>query len=93
MISLIQFIYMLMMMMIMGFIEYSNKKQNVYKNIDEYNAGMVQKRLSVFEDIIADMFINKKSNPVVTEIFIRGRKLNISISFITQSYLAVPKDL
>ena len=54
---------------------------------------MVQKRLSVFEDIIADMFINKKSNPVVTEIFIRGRKLNISISLITQSYLAVPKYL
>ena len=54
---------------------------------------MVQKRLPVFEDIIADMSINKKSNPVVTEIFIRGRKLNISISLITQSYLAVPKYL
>ena len=43
--------------------------------------------------MIADMNNNKKINPVVTELFIRGRKLNISIVFITQSYFKVPKDV
>ena len=43
--------------------------------------------------MIADMINNKKLNPVVTELFIRGRKLNISISFITQSYFKMPKDV
>ena len=43
--------------------------------------------------MIADMINNKKLNPVVTELFIRGRKLNISIVFITQSYFKVPKDV
>ena len=41
----------------------------------------------------ADMINNKKRNPVVTELFIRGRKLNISIVFITQSYFKVAKDV
>ena len=43
--------------------------------------------------MIADMINNKKFNPVVTELFIIGRKLNISIVFITQSYFKVPKDV
>ena len=47
----------------------------------------------VFDDMIADMLSNKKPNPIVTELFIRGRKLNISLVFITQSYFAVPKIL
>ena len=41
--------------------------------------------------MIADMINNNKLNPIVTELFIRGRKLNISIVFITQSYFKVPK--
>ena len=41
--------------------------------------------------MIADMINNKKLNPIVTELLIRGRKLNISIAFITQSYFKVPK--
>ena len=45
----------------------------------------------VFNDMIADMLNNKKLNPIVTELFIRGRELNISFVFITQSYFAVPK--
>ena len=49
--------------------------------------------LIVFDDTIADMINNKKLNPVVTELFIRGRKLNISIRFISQSYFKVPKDV
>ena len=47
----------------------------------------------VFEDLIADMLSNKKLNPIVTELFIRGRKLNISLVFITQSYFTIPKNI
>ena len=49
--------------------------------------------IKIFDEMIADMISNQKLNPIVTEIFIRGRKLNISISFITQSYFRVPKDV
>ena len=49
--------------------------------------------IKIFDEMIADMISNKKLNPIVTEMFIRGRKLNISISFITQSYFRVPKDV
>ena len=48
--------------------------------------------LIVFDDMIADILINKKLNPIVIELFIRGRKLNISLVFITQSDFAVPRD-
>ena len=47
----------------------------------------------VFGGMIADMLSNKKLNPIVTELFIRGRKLNISLAFITQSYTAVPRNI
>ena len=73
-----------------AFIEYSN---DVYKNIDNYNLNKENKVLIVFADMIADMINNKKLNSVVTELFIRGRKLNISLIFITQSYFKVPKDV
>ena len=65
----------------------------VYKNIDEYNPDKKQKILIVFDDIITDMLSNKKLNPIVTELFIRRKKLNISLVFITQSYFAVPKNI
>ena len=67
--------------------------QDVYKNIEEYNIGKKCKILIVFDDMIDYMINNKKLNPVVTELFIRGTKLNISIVFITQSYFKVPKDV
>ena len=76
-----------------AFIEYSNDMQDVYKNIDEYNPDKENKILIVFDDMIADMIHNKKLNSIVTELFIRGRKLNISLVFITQSYFKVPKDV
>ena len=75
-----------------AFIEYSNDMQDVYKNIDEYNTDKERKILIVFDDMIADMINNKKLNSIVTELFIRGRKLNISLVFIRQSYFKVPKD-
>ena len=73
--------------------EYSNDMQDVYKNIEDYNPVKKRKVLIVFDDMIADMINNKNLNPIVTELFIRGRKLNISIAFITQSYFKVPKDV
>ena len=76
-----------------AFIEYSNDMQDVYKNIEDYNPGKEHKVLIVFDDMIADMINNKRLNPIVTELFIRGRKLNISIVFIMQSYFKVPKDV
>ena len=76
-----------------AFMRYSNDMQDVYKNIEDYNPGKKRKILIVFDDMIADMINNIKLNPVVTELFIRGRKLNISIIFITQSYFKVPKDV
>ena len=74
-----------------AFIEYSNDMQDVYKNIEEYNLEKKRKVLIVFDDRIADMINNKKLNPIVTELFVRSRKPNISIVFITQSYFKVPK--
>ena len=65
---------------------------NVYKNIDNYNSHKENKILTVFDDMIADMTNNKKLNSIVTELFIRGRKLNISLIFIRQSYFKNPKD-
>ena len=56
--------------------EYSNDMQDVYKNIEDYNPRKKRKILIVFDDMIAGMINNKKLNPVVTELFIRGRKLN-----------------
>ena len=73
--------------------EYSNDMEDVYKNIKNYNPGKKRKILIVFDDMIADMINNKTLNPVVTELFIRRRKLNISVVFITQSYFKVPKDV
>ena len=61
------------------FIEYSNDMQDVYKNIEKYNLGKKQKVLIVFDNMIADMINNKNLNPVITELFIKGRKLNMSI--------------
>ena len=66
-----------------AFIEYSNDMHDVYKNIDDYNPDKENKILIVFDDMIADMIHNKKLNSVVTKLFIRGRKLNISLVFIT----------
>ena len=76
-----------------AFMEYSNDMQDVYKNIENYNPIRKRKMLIVFDDMIADMINNNELNPIVTELFIRGRKLNVSIVFIMQSYFKVPKDV
>ena len=76
-----------------AFMDYSNDMQDVCKNIEDYNPDKERKVLIVFDDMIANMINKKKLNPVVIELSIRGRKLNISIVFITQSYFKVPKDV
>ena len=76
-----------------AFIEYSNDMHDVYKNIHSYNPDKENKILIVFDDMIADVITNKKLNSIVTELFIRRRKFNISLVFISQSYFKVPKDI
>ena len=66
-----------------AFIEYSNDMHDVYKNINYCNPDKESKILIVFDDMIADMINNKKLNSIVTELFIRGGKLNIYLVFIT----------
>ena len=65
----------------------------IYKNIKDYNPNKKRKMLIAFDDMIVDMLSNKKPNPIVTELLIRVRKLNISLVFITQSYFAVAKNI
>ena len=65
------------------FTDYSNDMQDVYKNIEEYNLGKKRRILIVYDDMISDTIINKKLSPIVTELFIWGRKLSISVVFIT----------
>ena len=76
-----------------AFIEYSNTMDDVCKNIDNYNPSRKRKILIVFDDMIADIMTNKKFQAIIKELFIRCRKLNISLVFITQSYFSVPKDV
>ena len=66
---------------------------DVYKNIDDNNPDKENEIIIVFDDMIADMIHNKKLNSIVTELFIRGRKLNFSLVSITQSYFKVEKDV
>ena len=65
---------------------------DLYKNIEENNTNKKCKILFAFVDMIPDIHSNNKLNPIVAELFIRGRKLNISVVFITQSYFAIAKN-
>ena len=76
-----------------AFIEYFNTMDDVYDNIDDYNSKRKRRVLIVFDDMIADIMTNKKFQAIIKELFIRCRKLNISLVFITQSYFSVPKEL
>ena len=76
-----------------AFIECSNTTDNVYENNDDYNPIIRRKILIVFDDMIVDIMSNKKFQAVVKKLFIRCRKLNISLVFITKSYFCVQKDV
>ena len=76
-----------------AFIECSNTMDDVYENINNYNPSRKRKVLIVFDDMIADIMSNKKFQAIIKELFIRCRKLNISLVFITRSYFSVPKGV
>ena len=76
-----------------AFIECSNTMNDVYENIDSYNLKRKRKILIAFDNKIADIMTNKKFQSITKELFIRCRKQNISLVFITQSYFSVPKDV
>ena len=76
-----------------AFIECSNTMVDVHKNIDDYNPSRKRKILIIFDDMFADIMTNKKFQDIIKELFIKCRKLNISLLFITQSYFSVPKDV
>ena len=66
---------------------------HIYENSVDYNSSRKRKVLIVFDDMIADILTNKKFQSITKELFIRCRKINISLVFITQSYLSVPQDV
>ena len=76
-----------------AFIEYSNTMDDVYANIDGYNQRRKRKILILFDDMIADIMTNKKFQAIIKELFIRCRKVNTYLVFITQFFFRVPKDV
>ena len=76
-----------------AFIECSNTMDDVYENIHDYNPSRKRKMLIVFDDMIADIMTNKKFQAIIKELFIRCRKVNISLAFIIQCYFSLPKDV
>ena len=76
-----------------AFIEYSNTMDGIYENIEDYNKKRKRKVLIVFDDKISHVMSDKKAQQVLKELFIRCRKLNISLCYLTQSHFSVPKDV
>ena len=76
-----------------AFIEYSNNMVDIYENIEDYNKNRKRKVLIAFNDMISHVMSDKKAQQVLKDLFIRCRKLNISLCFLTQSYFSVPKDV
>ena len=63
----------------------------MYKNLEDYNPSKKRQLLIVFDDMIAGMKASKKLTPVVTELFLRRGKLNISVAVISKFYFKVPR--
>ena len=76
-----------------AFINHSQTIEDVYENLEGYNSTKKRRVLIVFDDMIADMGSNKKLRPMVTELFLKGRKLNISLVSISQSYFRLAKTI
>ena len=76
-----------------AFIDYSQTVDDLYENLEDDNSTRKRRVLIVFDDMIVNLKSNKKLSPVVTELFLRGRKLNILLVFISQSYFKVPKTV
>ena len=76
-----------------AFIEYSNSMDDILPNIEDYNRKRKRKVLIIFDDMISHVMSDKKAQQILKDLFIRCRKLNISLCFLTQSYFSVPKDV
>ena len=76
-----------------AFIERSNIMDDVYENIHDNNLGRKREILIIFDDMIADIMTNKRFQAIIKKLFVRCRKLNILLAFITQSYFSVPKGV
>ena len=76
-----------------AFIECSNTMDDAYENIDDYSSTRKREILIVFDDMIADILTNKKFEAIIKDLFIKCRKLNVLLVFITQSHFSVPKDV
>ena len=70
-----------------------HKFDDVYENLEDYNRTKKRRVLIVFDDMVADMESNENLSPIVTELFLRGRKLHVSLVFISKSYFRVPKTI
>ena len=75
------------------FIEYSNSMDNIFSKFEDYNKKRERKILIIFDDMISHVMSDKKAQQILEDLFIRCRKLNISLCFLTQSYFSVPKDV
>ena len=73
-------------------IDFSQTIDDVYKNLQDHNPKE-RRVLTVFDDMIVDMKSNEKLSPIVTDLFLRGIKLNISLVFISQPYFKMPKTI
>ena len=76
-----------------AFTEYSNSMNDILSDIETYNKKRKRKVLIIFDDMISHFMSDKKAQQILKDLFIRCRKLNISLCFLTQSYFSVPKDV
>ena len=76
-----------------AFIEHSNTMDDILDNIEDYNKKRKKKVLIVFDDMISHVMPDKKAQQVSKELFIRCRKINIRLCFLTQSHFSVPNDV
>ena len=76
-----------------AFIEHSNSVDDIFPQIEDYNKKRKRKILIIFDDMISHIMSDKKAQQILKDLFIRCRKLNISLCFLTQSYFSGPKDV
>ena len=76
-----------------AFIEYSNSMDDILLDVEDYNKKRKRKVLIIFDDMISHVMSDQKAQQILKDLFIRCRKLNSSLCFLTQSYFSVPKDV
>ena len=64
-----------------------------FSEIEDYNKKRKRKVLIIFDDMISHVMSDKKTQQILKDLFIRCRKLNILLYFLTKSYFSVPKDV